>query len=150
MTFSISSLVSARDSHIKPYSEAPQCIVMHRDCLFVCLMVFSATFNNISAISWRSVLLVEESGGPGENHRPVASHWQNLSHYQMLYNSPWSRFELTTSVVIGIDCIGTFFVVVNPTTIWPRWPQFMIRTSGILITVLCWQNYSIFSHLKYC
>jgi hypothetical protein len=23
----------------------------------------------------------------------------------MLYTSPWSRFELTTSVVIGIDCI---------------------------------------------
>jgi hypothetical protein len=33
-----------------------------------------ATFNNISAISWRSVLLVEETGVPGENHRPVASH----------------------------------------------------------------------------
>ena len=43
-------------------------------CLFVCLMVFNATFNNISVISWQSVLLVEEAGGPGENHRPVASH----------------------------------------------------------------------------
>ena len=41
---------------------------------FVCLIVFNATFNNISVISWRSVLLVEETGGPGENHRPVASH----------------------------------------------------------------------------
>jgi hypothetical protein len=38
--------------------------------LFVCLMVFNATFNNISVISWRSVLLVEETGGPEENHRP--------------------------------------------------------------------------------
>jgi hypothetical protein len=38
------------------------------------LMVFNVTFNNISAISWRSVLLMEETGGPGENHRPVASH----------------------------------------------------------------------------
>jgi hypothetical protein len=38
------------------------------------LMVFNATFNNISAISWRSVLLVEEIGVPGENYRPVASH----------------------------------------------------------------------------
>ena len=37
-------------------------------------MVFNATFNNISTISWRSVLLVEELGRPGENHRPVASH----------------------------------------------------------------------------
>ena len=29
-------------------------------------------------------------------------------HYHiMLYTSPWSRFELTTSVVIGTDCIGS-------------------------------------------
>ena len=48
--------------------------------MFVCLMVFNATFNNISVISWRSVLLVEETGGPRENHRPVASHWQTLPH----------------------------------------------------------------------
>jgi len=34
-------------------------------------MVFSATFNNISVILWQSVLLVEETGGPGENHRPA-------------------------------------------------------------------------------
>jgi hypothetical protein len=37
-------------------------------------MVFNATFNNISAISLRSVLLVAETGVPGETHRPVASH----------------------------------------------------------------------------
>jgi hypothetical protein len=40
----------------------------------VMVMVFNATFNNISAISWRSVLLVEETRVPGENHQPVASH----------------------------------------------------------------------------
>ena len=38
------------------------------------LMVYGATFNNISVISWRSVLMVEESEIPRENHRPVASH----------------------------------------------------------------------------
>jgi hypothetical protein len=48
--------------------------------MFVCLMVFNATFNNISAISWLSVLLVEETRGPRENHPPVASHGQTLSH----------------------------------------------------------------------
>jgi hypothetical protein len=37
------------------------------------VLVFNATFNNISVISWRTVLLVEETGVPGENHRPVAS-----------------------------------------------------------------------------
>ena len=30
-------------------------------------MLFNATFNNISAISWRSVLLVEETIVPGKN-----------------------------------------------------------------------------------
>ena len=35
----------------------------------------NATFNNISAISsWRSVLFVEETPIPKENHRPGASH----------------------------------------------------------------------------
>ena len=29
--------------------------------LFVCLMMFNATFNNIAAILWQSVLLVEET-----------------------------------------------------------------------------------------
>ena len=38
------------------------------------VMVFNVTFNNISIILWLSVLLVEETGVPGENHRPVASH----------------------------------------------------------------------------
>ena len=37
------------------------------------VMVFNSTFNNISAISWWSVLL-EETGVPGENNRHVASH----------------------------------------------------------------------------
>jgi hypothetical protein len=36
-------------------------------------MVFNATFNNISVISWWSVLLVEETRVPEENHEPVES-----------------------------------------------------------------------------
>jgi hypothetical protein len=43
-------------------------------------MVFNATSNNISVIWWWSVLLVEVTGVPRENHRPTASHWQTLSH----------------------------------------------------------------------
>jgi hypothetical protein len=35
------------------------------------VMAFNATFNNISVLSWQSVLLVVETG---ENHRPAASH----------------------------------------------------------------------------
>jgi hypothetical protein len=37
-------------------------------------MVFSATLKTILVISWRSALLVEETAGPGENHRSVAGH----------------------------------------------------------------------------
>ena len=44
------------------------------DCLFVRLTVFNGTFNNFSVISWNSVLMVEETGIPGENHIPVPSH----------------------------------------------------------------------------
>ena len=69
------------------------------------VMVLTATFNNISVIPWRSVLLVEETG---ENYRPAASHWQTLSHTSCVeYTSPWAGFELTTLVVIGTDCIGS-------------------------------------------
>jgi hypothetical protein len=38
----------------------------------VWFMVFNVTFNNISVISWWSVL--EETGVPGENHRKTLSH----------------------------------------------------------------------------
>ena len=38
------------------------------------VMVFNTTFNNISVISWQSVLLVKETRVPGENHQPAASH----------------------------------------------------------------------------
>jgi hypothetical protein len=40
--------------------------------LVIFVVCFNATFNNISAISWRPVLVVEEAG---ENHRPWASNW---------------------------------------------------------------------------
>jgi hypothetical protein len=42
---------------------------------FILLLVFNATFSNISAISWRPVLVVEEAGVPGKTHRPWANNW---------------------------------------------------------------------------
>ena len=35
---------------------------------------YSRHFQLCSAILWRSVLLVEETGVPGENHQPVVGH----------------------------------------------------------------------------
>ena len=43
-------------------------------------MVYNATFINIAAISWQSVLLVKKTGVSREKHRTVASHRQALSH----------------------------------------------------------------------
>jgi hypothetical protein len=48
-------------------------ISLKMNFLGVRVMVFNATFNNISVISLRSVLFVEETGVPEENHRPDAS-----------------------------------------------------------------------------
>jgi len=43
----------------------------------ICLVWFyvvSRQIHHISVILWRSVLLVEETEGSGENHQPVSSH----------------------------------------------------------------------------
>ena len=71
------------------------------------VMVFNATFNNITVISWWSVLLVEELGVRRENHRPATSHQQILSHNFALSTPRMSGFKHTTSVVIRNDCTGS-------------------------------------------
>jgi len=43
-------------------------------------MVLKPTFSDISVISWTSVLLVEETGVLGENHRP-----DDKLYHRMLY-----------------------------------------------------------------
>jgi hypothetical protein len=55
-------------------------------------MVLSATFNNIS------VLLVEETRVPRENHRPVASHLQTLSHNVVSSTPCHERGSVTSEI----------------------------------------------------
>jgi hypothetical protein len=66
------------------------------------IIVFNTTFNNISVISWRSVLMVEETG---QNQRPNKLY--HIMLYQVRFSSPLAGFEPTTLVVIGTDCIGS-------------------------------------------
>jgi hypothetical protein len=42
----------------------------------------------------------------------------NKLYHIVLYTSPWSRFKLTTSVVIGTDCIGSCKSNYHTITIW--------------------------------
>ena len=67
--------------------------------------LFNVTFKNCLVISRWSVLLVEETRVPGENQRPVISHWQTLSHN--VVSSTWEIFELATLVVKGTDYTGS-------------------------------------------
>jgi len=50
-------------------------------------MVFNTTFNNISVISWRSVLLVEETGVHRENH-DLSQVTDKLYHNNVVSSSP--------------------------------------------------------------
>jgi hypothetical protein len=59
--------------HVEGCSEG-HVIVKMRFFLFW-FLVFNATFNNSSSLSWRPVLVVDKVGVPVENHRPWASNW---------------------------------------------------------------------------
>jgi hypothetical protein len=50
-------------------------------------MVFNATLNNISAISGWPVLLVEETGVSGENHRLAASQVYTIIYFIYVVSS---------------------------------------------------------------
>ena len=64
----------------------------------VWFMVFNATFNNISVISWRSVLLVEETGVPGENHRPASR--RNVKTRNMCITKYARLYKLSNGIMV--------------------------------------------------
>jgi hypothetical protein len=79
-------------------------------------MVFNATFHNISAISWQTVLMVKETQVPRENHRPVTR--QQISH-NVVSSTP--RHERSSNSQFYWWYALNAQVVVYPPTIW-SWP----------------------------
>ena len=61
-------------------------------------MVFNATFNNISAILWQSVLFLEETGIPWKNLKPLT----NLYHIK-LYRVHFAMSRILTQPHIPIN-----------------------------------------------
>ena len=64
-------------------------------------MVFNTTVNNISAISWRSVLLMGEDGCT--RRKPQTCH-KSLTNVNVVSRT---LDEITTVVMIGTDCTGS-------------------------------------------
>jgi hypothetical protein len=87
-------------------------LIIHRVILYI------GTFHNILAISWRSVLLVEETRVPGENHNLPLTNFSPLCCIKDTLSC--ASFEFTTLVVIGTDCTGgcksNYYTITTMTT----------------------------------
>ena len=90
----------------------------------VWFMAFNANFNNISVISWPSIVLMEETGVLVENHR------QNLSH-NVLSRTPRQERGSNSQFWWSQALIAQVFV--NPTTLRsrPRRPILFYRSARI-------------------
>jgi len=60
-------------------------------------MAINDVFNNVSVISWRSVLLLEKTGVPGETHQLVTSNWQTLS-YKVISSIPRNEWDSNSHI----------------------------------------------------
>jgi hypothetical protein len=89
------------------------------------VVVLNAAFKNISVISFAVSLI---GGGNRSTRWKTPTCRKSPTNFITLrcieYTSPWARFELTTFVVIGTDCIGScksnYHTIMTTTTPFPN------------------------------
>jgi hypothetical protein len=97
------------------------------------LMVFNVTFNNISVISWRSVLLVEKTRSTQIKSPTCSMLLTNFIIYNIVSKAPRSNSQLI--VVIGTDCTGScksnYHAIMTMTA-----PLFVLKALTYIITTI--------------
>ena len=97
-----------------------------------------ATLNNISVISWRSFLLVEESGVLGESQQPVVDQW--FSRLEIYWYIDYSICSSNCHVLHTYNKKRCWPVIDQ---IWHKWKYFFMARvwipfrRGVLNTTLC-------------
>ena len=118
--------------------------------------MFNATFNNILAISWRSVILVKETR---ENHTPVASDWQTLSHKRgnlKLFSPSFLKIHrkisiMYKSVLVGFMLLNLYHFVDHSLSFffWPLYCLFFFDLRLLIISLVSFDHCIVCSSLIY-
>ena len=104
---------------IRPLFNCRRCALILGGVLFfeisrVRVMVFNATFNNISVISWWSILLAQEIDLPREKHRPATSHWQTWNILVLELSLIYNAESYSEKKQIFTSCFDLIFGVLTP------------------------------------
>ena len=103
-------------------------------------MVFNANINNISAISWQLVLLIEDTGNEqpvaNENEQPVANNRQTSSPNVV---SSTQRYEGDSNTQHLWRYAPVTYVVINPATMRSllRRPPLYIEAAMLYLSYTC-------------